>query len=394
MQSPQLTVTALNEYVRKSLAMDPMLRYVSLAGEISNFKQHVSGHWYFSLKDDKSRIACVLFRQNAMNVKFYPQDGMRVVLSGSVGLYSASGSYQFYAESMRKDGMGELYEKYLRLKEQLTSEGLFDPARKKMLPLLPRVVGVATSSTGAVIHDIYNVVSRRCPCVRILLRSTLVQGEGAAEDLTSALQELAAVPEVDVIVIGRGGGSMEDLWAFNDEKLVRAIAACPKPVISAVGHETDVTLADFAADMRAPTPSAAGELAVPDKRLMLEKLASMRAALKSAATGKYRAGKTALMEQRMRLAACHPGQRLRQLEGQVNALRLRMDYAAESALRRASGRLEKTAGRLRAAGPVDTLRRGYAIVTAGGRIIKRAEQAPRRFTIRFADGEVSAVKEG
>lgn len=394
MQAPQLTVTALNEYVRKSLAMDPMLRYVSLSGEISNFKQHVTGHWYFSLKDDKSRIACVLFRQNAMNVRFYPQDGMRVVLSGSVGLYSASGSYQFYAESMRKDGMGELYEQYLRLKEQLAAEGLFDPARKKMLPLLPRIVGVATSSTGAVIHDICNVVSRRCPCVQILLRSSLVQGEGAAADLKNALKELAAVPEVDVIVIGRGGGSMEDLWAFNDEQLVRAIAACPKPVISAVGHETDVTLADFAADMRAPTPSAAGELAVPDKNAMLEKLASMRGALLSAAAGRYRAARTRVLEQRMHLAACHPGQRLRQTEGQLNALRLRMDHAAESALHRALRKLEKTVARLRSAGPEDTLRRGYAIVMAEGKIIKRAEHMPRHFTLRLVDGEVSAVKEG
>ena len=283
MQQTALTVSDLNEYVRRSLAGDPMLHGIALRGELSNFKPYASGHWYFSLKDENSRIQCVMFRQYNMALRLRPQDGMRVVLRGSVGLYVSSGSYQFYAEHMQEDGVGELFLRFNALKEKLLKEGLFDPMRKRPLPLLPRAVGIVTSASGAVLHDIKTVSGRRFPGLPLILRPAQVQGEGAAEDLARGLQEIAALPQVDVVIIGRGGGSMEDLWAFNEEILVRAVAACGKPVISAVGHETDTTLCDFAADMRAPTPSAAAELAVPDRAELLSRLVSLQGAMDQAA---------------------------------------------------------------------------------------------------------------
>ena len=276
MQASALSVSDLNEYVRRSLAGDPMLQGIAVRGEVSNFRPYASGHWYFSLKDEHSRIACVMFRQHNMGLRFKPQDGMKVVMVGSAGLYTVSGSYQFYAEAMLQDGVGELFERYNALKDKLLKEGLFDASRKRSLPLLPRAVGVITSASGAVLHDIKTVTRRRFRNMPLILRSAQVQGDGAAVDLVIALQELAQSGYVDVIIIGRGGGSMEDLWAFNEEELVRAIAACPIPVISAVGHETDTTLADFAADMRAPTPSAAAELAVPDKKELAQRILTLR----------------------------------------------------------------------------------------------------------------------
>ena len=255
MQGVTLTVSQLNDYVRRSLASDPILQRINLRGEISNFKVYSSGHWYFTLKDEQSRIDCALFRQYAYGVRFRPQDGMKVLVSGTAGLYVQGGKYQFYADGMEQDGMGELYQRYLQLKEKLTAEGLFDASRKRPLPLLPRKVGIVTSSSGAVLHDIRTVAGRRFPGIPLVLRPAQVQGEGAAQDIAAGLAQIARVPGVDVVIVGRGGGSMEDLWAFNEEIVVRAVAACPVPVISAVGHETDTTLCDFAADMRAPTPS-------------------------------------------------------------------------------------------------------------------------------------------
>ena len=258
-----VSVTQLNEYVRRTLASDPMLRGLSLRGEISNFKRHTSGHLYFSLKDENARIACVMFRQHAFGLRMQPRDGMRVVLDGAVSLYAQGGQYQFYAESMRPDGVGDLYLRFEQLKAELEREGLFDPSLKKPLPLLPRTVGVVTSPTGAAVRDIVSVSSRRNPGVHLLLCPASVQGDSAAGEIVRAIKTLDRLPEVDVIIVGRGGGSIEELWAFNEEAVARAIFACRTPVVSAVGHETDFTIADFVADLRAPTPSAAAERAVP-----------------------------------------------------------------------------------------------------------------------------------
>ena len=263
MRGLTLTVSQLNEYVRRSLASDPMLHGLCLTGELSNFKRHTSGHWYFTLKDEEAAINCAMFRQAAMGVRFRPENGQRVRLFGGVGLYARTGAYQFYADAMEPDGLGELYLRFEALKQKLAAEGLFDPSLKKPLPLLPRGVGIVTSRTGAVVHDIVRVSWRRYPGMPLYLCPVKVQGEGAAAEIAAAIRLLDGFEGAEVIIVGRGGGSMEDLWAFNEEVVARAIARCHTPVVSAVGHETDVTIADFVADVRAPTPSAAAELAVP-----------------------------------------------------------------------------------------------------------------------------------
>lgn len=389
MQGTQLSVSALNEYVRRSLAGDPMLHNVYLRGEISNFKQHVSGHWYFSLKDESARIACVLFRQHNLSVKFVPKDGVQVVLFGSVGLYTASGSYQFYGEGMRRDGVGELYERFLQLKEALTKEGVFDPARKRPLPLYPRKIGVITSQTGAVLHDILTVTRRRNPGITLLLRPAQVQGDGAAEDLTRALQEMQEVPSVDVIIIGRGGGSMEDLWAFNEETLVRAVAECKLPVISAVGHETDVTLCDFAADVRAATPSAAAELAVPDTWQLKEKLKGLQSALTVTTATRIQGKQNRLLDVEKRLKMMDPRLRVEGLLHEIKHLQLRLQVCAKGRLETLKNRLETEGLRLNNISPQHTLRRGYALVMDGERIVKSVSEVSSSMQLLFHDGQIT-----
>jgi len=392
MQARALSVSDLNEYVRRSLAADPMLQDMTIRGEVSNFKRHSSGHLYFSLKDESSRVACVMFRQYAQMLRFYPQDGMMVLLSGSVGLYTASGSYQFYGQAMQKDGVGALYERFLQLKDQLQKEGLFDAARKKPLPLLPRAVGVVTSATGAVIQDILTVTRRRFENMPVILRPAQVQGEGAAEDLRAGLLEIAALEEVDVIIIGRGGGSLEDLWAFNNEALVRAIAACQKPVISAVGHETDVTLADFAADMRAPTPSAAAELAVPLKKDLQERADGMLTALLISLERQLNQKSVLMNAQITRLQQSNPTQKIALALSSQGALQGRLHAAAALSLERLSTAAQAALARLKYAGPDLNLERGYAIALWEGRPVTRAERAPEEMTLLFQDGRVKVKR--
>jgi len=392
MQARALSVSDLNEYVRRSLAADPMLQDMTIRGEVSNFKRHSSGHLYFSLKDESSRVACVMFRQYAQMLRFYPQDGMMVLLSGSVGLYTASGSYQFYGQAMQKDGVGALYERFLQLKDQLQKEGLFDAARKKPLPLLPRAVGVVTSATGAVIQDILTVTRRRFENMPVILRPAQVQGEGAAEDLRAGLLEIAALEEVDVIIIGRGGGSLEDLWAFNNEALVRAIAACQKPVISAVGHETDVTLADFAADMRAPTPSAAAELAVPLKKDLQERADGMLTALLISLERQLNQKSVLMNAQITRLQQSNPTQKIALALLSQGALQGRLHAAAALSLERLSTAAQAALARLKYAGPDLNLERGYAIALWEGRPVTRAERAPEEMTLLFQDGRVKVKR--
>ncbi|MBR3504181.1 MAG: exodeoxyribonuclease VII large subunit, partial [Clostridia bacterium] len=252
-----LSVSQLNEYVRKSLAGDPMLQNIRVSGELSGVKRHFSGHIYFTLKDESARVQCVMFRSAATGLAFLPEDGMRVVVRGSASLYTAAGAFQIYADAIERQGVGELYLRFEALKRRLSEEGLFDPAIKRELPALPRTIGVVTSRAGAVLHDIVRVARRRDPNVRILLAPAAVQGAGAAEDIARAIALLNRQGEADVILCGRGGGSLEDLWPFNEEIVARAIRSSRIPVVSCVGHETDFTIADFAADLRAPTPSAA-----------------------------------------------------------------------------------------------------------------------------------------
>ena len=386
MQGVTLTVTQLNDDVRRSLASDPILQQITLRGEISNFKMYASGHWYFTLKDEQSHIDCALFRQYVYGVSFRPQDGMKVLVEGSAGLYVQGGKYQFYATAMRQDGVGELYQRFLALKEKLTREGLFDAARKRPLPLLPRKIGIVTSASGAVLHDIRTVAGRRFPGIPLVLRPAQVQGDGAARDVANGIRQVAAVPGVDVIIVGRGGGSMEDLWAFNEEAVARAVAACPVPVISAVGHETDTTLCDYAADMRAPTPSAAAELAVPEREGLLQTVEELQARALRAAQAETLRQQRAFQALLMRLQVGQPLHHVRQMRQQTAFLQQRLLAAHQKRLQLLSQQVGALSEKLRTVGPRQALERGYAIVMKEKKPVTGIAQAEGEMTVLFRDG--------
>ncbi len=398
MRASPLSVTDLNEYVRRTLAGDPMLQSIAVRGEISNFKRHTSGHLYFTLKDQASRLSCVMFRQYAQMLRFQPSDGMMVMLSGSVGLYTASGSYQFYGEAMVSDGAGVLYELFLKNKERLQKEGLFDVGRKRPLPLLPKGVGIVTSIGGAVLHDIKTVANRRFPGLPLYIRAAAVQGNGAGEDLVAGLKEIEALPQVDVIIIGRGGGSLEDLWAFNEEALVRAIADCEKPVISAVGHETDVTLADFTADVRAATPSQAAELAVPLKGELLRQIDGLTRFLEQQVLSNLEQMRTRLTALESGLVKNNPSTRLNVMGLQVMNLQNRMNAAMDNRLLTQKGKADKLIERFTQSGPMQTLRRGYVIALKDNKPVSSVLDASGEMSLRFSDGvavvqTISTIKE-
>ena len=411
-----LEVSDLNEYVRALLNADPALRSVRLRGEISNFKRHSSGHWYFTLKDERCRIAAVMFRQNAMRQSIRPMDGMRVIVSGQVSLYPESGTYQLYCENMRPDGVGTLYQQFEALKAKLQAEGLFDQARKRPLPYRPRKIAVVTSETGAVLHDIRKVSAQRDPGVPLVLLPVQVQGAGAAEDIARAIRKAGKLDQVDVIITGRGGGSMEDLWAFNEEIVARAIAESPIPVISAVGHETDVTIADFAADARASTPSNAAEMAVPDRREVIEGLRDIRRHLTDAATALVQDRRYTLLTLQRRMEAVRPEQRVAALTARLESIRLRMNNAVDARLPAFAHRIGmagmrldsamdkqlalrqeeivRAKARLNALNPSAVLERGYALVMDGDRVVSSADKANaiNQMTLRFHDGSVAVER--
>ncbi|MBX9972973.1 exodeoxyribonuclease VII large subunit [Cytobacillus firmus] len=267
-----LTVNALTKYIKRKFDADPHLQNILVKGEISNFKQHSSGHMYFTLKDEKARILAVMFAGNARTMKFRPENGMKVLVRGAISVYESSGQYQIYVQEMQPDGIGELYLAYEQLKEKLEKEGFFSPAHKKDIPRYPRTVAVITSPTGAAIRDILTTLKRRYPIANILIYPALVQGNQAASSIVKAISEANSSGDADVLIIGRGGGSIEELWAFNEEAVARAIFKSEIPIISAVGHETDFTIADFVADLRAPTPTGAAEMAVPHIDDLTERL--------------------------------------------------------------------------------------------------------------------------
>lgn len=368
-----LSVSQLNEYVRRLLAGDPMLRSLRVQGEISGFKRYTSGHLYFTLKDEEACVSCVMFRSAAEALDFRPQDGQRVTIRGSASLYPQRGQFQLYVETMQREGLGELYMRFEALKRRLTAEGLFDQAIKKEIPAYPRVIGVATSRTGAVLRDIVRVARRRDPNISILLAPTSVQGAGAAGEIVHALEQLNRQGEADVILCGRGGGSIEDLWPFNEEIVARAIRASKIPVISCVGHETDFTIADFAADLRAPTPSAAAELAVPEA-----------AALRTAIDGLLESGAAAI-ERRLTLERAHlarlnasaalnmPSRLLiERRETALERLTGRMTRAAQAMPQTKRARLDGLMRALNAVNPNAVLERGYAVVRQNGQAVTDA----------------------
>ncbi len=388
----ELTVSQLNEYVRRMFQMDPMLRAIELKGEISNLKFHQSGALFFTMKDENASISCVMYSGDVDGLQTMPFEGMRAVASGSVALYVRGGQCQFVVKRMRAQGVGVLYERLQMLKEKLGREGLFEPERKRALPPYPDTIGVVSSPTGAVIHDIMNVSLRRNPDAHILLCPVRVQGIGADEEVVEAIHLLERLEHVSVIIVARGGGSMEDLWTFNEERVVRAVAMCKKPIVSAVGHETDVTLCDLAADLRAPTPSAAAECVVPIRDEMLNKIEIMRRQMQEIARNAVAERQNALKLAQIKLSANHPSLTIRRQE---ERLAQRMDAllrAAERQIQNRQTRLETQTAALELLSPYAALKRGYAIVQNAGRAISKAGGlcVGDEVTVRFADGVIHA----
>jgi len=390
-----LSVSQLNEYVRRSLASDPMLQQIVITGEISNFKAHSSGHLYFSLKDEGAAIACVMFRQAASTLRFRPENGMSVRLFGSVSMYTKTGSYQFYAERMEQAGMGELYLRFEAMKERLMKEGLFDASLKKPLPLLPRGVGIITSKTGAVLHDICTVSWRRNPGMPLYLCPVKVQGEGAAQEIAAAIRQMDAMPEAEVLIVGRGGGSMEDLWPFNEECVARAIAECKTPVVSAVGHETDYTIADFVADVRAATPSAAAELCVQPREALLAAVKQQRERMAQLLLNRVGAMELRLGTLKGRLEMLSPAGRLERYALSLDGLKKRMDSCMQRSFTDNRHRLEQAILRLNASSPVQSLRRGYALLIQGESLVRSVKEVRegQRLQVRLHDGTLGVLVE-
>jgi exodeoxyribonuclease VII large subunit len=373
---------------------------LAVRGEISNFKHHAARHMYFSLKDEAAVIRCVFFAPANTRLRFAPENGMEVVARGRLGVYPPQGSYQLYVESLSLRGEGELMAALERLKKKLAAEGLFDEERKRPLPPYPRTVGVVTSASGAAFRDIKNVLTRRWPGITIVLRPSLVQGEGAAADVAAAIAAFDEAAVADVLIVGRGGGSLEDLWAFNEEVAVRAVAASRTPVISAVGHEVDWALTDFAADVRAPTPSAAAELAVRVKADVAYEVASGRQACRAAAVAYVEDRRGDVLALRQSYAFRGVPRRLDERRQQLDETCGRAALAARNAGGRFRSRFAEFAGRFRALSPEATLARGYNVATREGRTVRRAADAADRetLTLNFADGrrdvEVLPGREG
>lgn len=391
-----LSVSELNTYIKNLFDNDRTLASVSVKGEISNFVYHKSGHLYFTLKDSDGQIKSVMFRSAAQRLKFMPENGMKVIAYGSVSVYQRDGTYQLYVNSMQPDGIGALYLAYEQLKEKLYNEGLFDEYNKKPLPEYPERIGVVTSPTGAAVRDIINVIGRRFPLAKIYLYPSLVQGEGASENLIKALDYFDSSSLVDVIIIGRGGGSIEDLWAFNSEALARRIYSLRTPIISAVGHETDFTICDFVADMRAPTPSAAAELAVPDIRELLYRFDSYSERLSSLLARSVQYKKDELKNITSSEIFKDPTKIIdnfrQMLEDEIKPL----TDAFYDSLKNRRNLLLVLSEKLNALSPLAVLSRGYAIVEKDGVAIRCGEDVniSDKVEVRLSDGSFSAVVEG
>lgn len=355
------SVSELNREIKSVIERQPEFRNVFVKGELSNFKHHSSGHMYFTLKDDRGRLKCVMFRGRNSKLRFRPEDGLTVVTSGSLSVYEVAGEYQLYVDEMFPAGQGALFLAFQQLKEKLEAEGLFASARKRPLPSLPQTVGIVTSPTGAAIRDIVSVIRRRNPRVDILLAPAIVQGDDGPPSVVRAISMLNARDDVDVLIVGRGGGSLEELWTFNDERVARAIAGSKIPVISAVGHETDVTIADFVADVRAPTPSAAAELAVPEYRALQNEIRNLSTRLLRHQIRRLESLRQNLAYVSNSPALTRPEDRLHQRMQHVDELSHRMRVAFRHTLVEQRRRLEAMVGKLDGLSPLGTLSRGYAI---------------------------------
>ncbi|MDQ0197361.1 exodeoxyribonuclease VII large subunit [Neobacillus ginsengisoli] len=439
-----LSVNALTKYIKRKFDADPHLHDIHVRGEISNFKQHSSGHMYFTLKDEKARILAVMFSSQSRSMKFSPENGMKVIVKGDITVYEPSGQYQIYIKEMQPDGIGELFLAYEQLKQRLELEGLFAPEKKKIIPLYPKTVGVITSPTGAAIRDIITTIKRRFPIVNILVFPALVQGDNAAPSITKAIEKANKMVDIDVLIVGRGGGSIEELWAFNEELVARAIYTSNIPIISAVGHETDFTIADFVADLRAPTPTGAAELAVPHIEELMERVLQRQTRLLRAMNEKFRFEKERLnrakksyafryphrlYEQKLehvdkltemlvrgasrltllkrgqqesqykRLLRNHPSEALREAEARFVRSQKDINRSMRQILLKKQTEFDSIISTLQALSPLKIMERGYSLVYMENQLVKSVKQIKMNESVRIqlTDGnlfcKVETIKE-
>ncbi len=390
------SITSLNNYLREVLESDPVLQDLWVRGEISNFSSPKSGHLYFSLKDADAQMRCVMWKSAAVRLNFQPRDGQLVEAHGSMSIYSAGGQVQLYIDELRPAGEGQLFAEFMRLKNKLEAEGLFDPAHKRPIPAYPTHIGVVTSATGAALQDIRDTLSRRRPDLKVSIAPSAVQGSEAPKEIIRALTALSKIKSLDLIILARGGGSIEDLWAFNDETLARAVYNSPIPVISGVGHETDFTLVDFVSDLRAPTPTAAAELASSISRDdLLLNLTAFREQLQTLITNRIRTSSQALQLAQAELRRIAPIHRVTNALQRLDDLRERLDLAVNYPLHAAELKLSTGAAQLQALNPRAVLSRGYAILTdkSSGRVLSTVKSAVlgQETLVQLQDGSLGAT---
>ena len=387
-----ITVTELNKYIKDKIASDEYLNEILIKGEISNFKNHYTGHMYFTLKDENSLIKCIMFKTYAQKLNFMPKDGMKVIILGGVSVFERDGVYQIYVKAMREDGLGDLYTKFQELKKKLENQGLFAQEHKKKIPMMPKVIGVLSSQTGSVIKDIINVSTRRNPNVYIRLLPVPVQGEGAAEKIAYGIDFMNKNKLADVLIIARGGGSLEDLWPFNEEVVANSIFNSEIPIISAVGHETDFTIADFVADLRAPTPSAAAELAVPDIYEVKQKIISYKDRLRISLLKKIEIMKLRYEKCISSSVFKEPTRKINENYIKIDMYIKQLDNLINQKYKNEKTRYVELVSKLDALSPLKTLSRGYSLVEKEDAIIKSSKtlQKDDEINIRFFDGNIKA----
>ncbi|MGI5901973.1 MAG: exodeoxyribonuclease VII large subunit [Desulfitobacteriia bacterium] len=389
------TVSEINKEINEALRKHPFLRNCWVSGEVSNFKDHVpSGHWYFTLKDETASLRAVMFRSRASTVGFKPQNGMKVLIRGNIRLYERDGSTQLYGEEMFPSGLGALHLAYEQLKKKLMLEGLFDAKRKKPLPKYPQQIAVITSPTGAALKDILNIAHRRNPLVKIIVIPSAVQGEVAPAEIARAISQANTIKDLDLIIVGRGGGSLEELWAFNTEIVARAIADSQIPVISAVGHEIDYSIADFVADLRAPTPSAAAEIAIPLLSDIVESLCSYREQLRDKITRILETKRKKLLEISGHRSLVNQGYKIEQLRQDLDILTFRLQEGITGFFDKKDGILKLLCTKLDLLSPLTTLKRGYSLVyNPAGKIVKSIKEVEKgdQIWLRFIDGKADCA---
>lgn len=389
-----LSITQLNEYIRGRMDTDPLLTQVAVRGEISNYKLYPSGHHYFTLKDESSALKCVMFKGNAIRLRFRPENGMKIIAMGRVTVFPRDGAYQLYCAAMAMDGIGDLYAAFEQLKKKLEAQGLFDPTHKKPLPKYPGTIGIITSSAGAAVHDMLRILRKRYPLTRVRLLPVRVQGAEAPGEIAAAIGYANHYKLADLLIVGRGGGSIEDLWAFNDERVAQAIYASNIPVISAVGHEPDVTISDFVADLRAATPSNAAELAVPDQDALRQNLDAMSTAMAVALNRQLKAARQHLNTLAQSPVLRNPTGYIQQQGKGLELLKNRLISAQNQAINQKKQRYIAAVSKLDAMSPLKVLTRGYSMAqTSGGEVLRSVHQVElgERVSIRLTDGILSAT---